>query len=120
MLKESIMPSTRKHKRTKCATGIAAKTPTFRRAYSGSQKTAAGVDNLIDEAVSIWQNHTDKQLTHEDGRQIVENLTGFFGILQEWRFAEQVAEIKKTKKKAAPEASKDVMQPTESQLTNIG
>jgi len=118
--KECTMRSRRKHRRTRQTSGTAAEGLAFRRGYSGSLKTSGGGENLIDEAVSIWQKHSDKQLTREDGREIVENLTGFFGILREWRFAERVAKIKKAKKSAAPAEEKAVAQEGEGRLTVSG
>lgn len=44
--------------------------------------TAAG--DPIEQTISVWQKHTKRQLTREDGREIIENMTGFFRILQEW------------------------------------
>lgn len=41
-------------------------------------------DELIDEARAVFQPQTDRQLSPEDGRQILENLVGFFSVLLEW------------------------------------
>lgn len=40
--------------------------------------------DFIDQTIAIWQPLTKRQLTREDGREIIENMTGFFRILQEW------------------------------------
>ena len=40
--------------------------------------------DLIDHTLTVFQPRTQRRLTREDGRQIIENLTGFFRILQEW------------------------------------
>ena len=40
--------------------------------------------DIIDQTIAIWQLRTKRQLTREDGREIIENMTGFFRILQEW------------------------------------
>ena len=48
---------------------------------------AAG--DFIDETVAIWQRRTERQLTREDGREMIENMTGFFRVLQEWDRAER-------------------------------
>ena len=40
--------------------------------------------DLIDRTLAVFQPRTQRRLTREDGRQIVENLTGFFRILQDW------------------------------------
>lgn len=41
-------------------------------------------DELVEEACHVFQKRTTRKLTHEDGRQILENLMGFFSILHEW------------------------------------
>ncbi len=37
----------------------------------------------------FWQSRTGRELTAEDRRQIRENLTGFFEILNEWQGKER-------------------------------
>ncbi|OPH82910.1 hypothetical protein [Nitrobacter vulgaris] len=39
----------------------------------------------------IWQPRTGRDLTDEDARQIMHNVTGFFGVLAEWSRAERLA-----------------------------
>ncbi len=39
-------------------------------------------------AIETWQQRLDRDLSREDARQIVENVTGFFSILAEWSRAE--------------------------------
>ena len=46
--------------------------------------TSAECGDFIDQTIAIWQPRTKRQLTREDGREIIENMTGFFRILQEW------------------------------------
>lgn len=46
--------------------------------------SSAANDNLIDRTIETWQPRFDRSLSHEDARQIVENVTGFFSILAEW------------------------------------
>jgi hypothetical protein len=41
-------------------------------------------DNLIDRTREVWKPRLGRELSREDARQIVENVTGFFGILIEW------------------------------------
>jgi hypothetical protein len=41
-------------------------------------------DKLIDRTRQVWQSRMGRELSHEDARQIVENVTGFFSILYEW------------------------------------
>ena len=45
-------------------------------------------DNLIDRTIETWQPRAERDLSGEDARQIVENVTGFFSILAEWSRAE--------------------------------
>lgn len=39
---------------------------------------------LLEETVAFWQPRSSRQLTGEDARQAVENVTGFFATLQRW------------------------------------
>ena len=39
----------------------------------------------------IWQPRFGRDLTDEDARQIMHNVTGFFGVLTEWVRTEKVA-----------------------------
>ena len=39
----------------------------------------------------IWQPRIGRDLTDEDARQIMHNVTGFFGVLAEWARAEKMA-----------------------------
>ncbi len=41
-------------------------------------------DELVEDARRVFQKRTERILTSEDARQILENLTGFFSILHEW------------------------------------
>jgi len=50
-----------------------------------------GAGDFIDETLAIWQRRTTRQLTREDGREIIENMTAFFRILGEWDRAERYA-----------------------------
>lgn len=43
----------------------------------------------IEGAVALWRRHSPRELTREDGREIVENMTGFFRLLQEWDRADR-------------------------------
>ena len=39
----------------------------------------------------VWQPRIGRDLTDEDARQIMRNVTGFFGVLAEWSRAERLA-----------------------------
>ncbi len=47
--------------------------------------------DFLDQTVTFWQPRTSRKLTREDGRQIAENVSGFFRILLEWEAAERSA-----------------------------
>jgi hypothetical protein len=44
----------------------------------------AANDNLIDRTREVWSPHFGRDLSREDARQIIQNVTGFFTILAEW------------------------------------
>ena len=52
-------------------------------------------DNHIDRQIArtrqVWQRRLGRDLTDEDARQIMHNVTGLFGILAEWSRAEKLA-----------------------------
>ena len=50
--------------------------------------SSAANDNLIERTRQVWQPRLRRDLSREDARQIVENVTGFFNILAEWSQAE--------------------------------
>ena len=39
----------------------------------------------------VWQPRLGRDLTDEDARHIMHNVTGFFGVLAEWSGAERLA-----------------------------
>ena len=47
---------------------------------------------ISERTLAIWQPHTTRELTGEDARQIVENVTGLFAVLIEWGAANQLIE----------------------------
>lgn len=59
-----------------------------RDAAAGATEAQDNVDP-IERAVALWQKHSPRELTREDGREIVENMTGFFRLLQEWDRADR-------------------------------
>jgi hypothetical protein len=42
---------------------------------------------LLEETIRVWQPRSSRQLTAEDARQMVENVSGFFSTLQRWSAA---------------------------------
>jgi hypothetical protein len=55
---------------------------------SSVKPSSAANDNLIDRTIALWQPRLRRDLSGEDARQIVKNVTGFFNILVEWTRAE--------------------------------
>lgn len=45
-------------------------------------------DDHSGPALTFWQPHSSRTLKPEDGREILENLKGFFSVLAEWQRAE--------------------------------
>ena len=45
-------------------------------------------DDQIGPALTFWQPRSSRVLKPEDGREILDNLVGFFSVLAEWQRAE--------------------------------
>jgi hypothetical protein len=43
---------------------------------------------LIEQTISLFESRTDREISKEEARQAVENISGFFRVLQEWAEAE--------------------------------
>ena len=39
---------------------------------------------LVKDTIEFWQQRTSRPLTQEDGRQVIENIRGFFVTLERW------------------------------------
>ena len=50
--------------------------------------SSAANDDLIDRTIALWEPRCQRDLSCEDARQIIENVTGFFSTLLEWSRAE--------------------------------
>lgn len=48
-----------------------------------------GEEHKAGTDTNFWQARTERTLTAEDSRQIRDNLTGFFEILNEWQGKER-------------------------------
>jgi hypothetical protein len=48
-------------------------------------------DNLIEQTISVWQPRLGREISREEARQVLENVTGFFSILREWSRDEALA-----------------------------
>jgi hypothetical protein len=57
----------------------------------------AANDNEVGKQIAhtrqVWQPRLRRDLTDEDARQIMHNVTGFFGVLAEWSRAERLSAV---------------------------
>jgi hypothetical protein len=63
-------------------------------------------DQLIGRTRQVWQPRLGGDLSREDARQMVENVTGFFALLAKWSRAEPSVPANDTGKPTAFEAEK--------------
>jgi hypothetical protein len=59
--------------------------------YEAPAGSCALPDSFLEATIEFWQPKAHRNLTREDAREIVENMTGFFSVLRQWREAERVA-----------------------------
>ena len=71
---------------------------------SSVKPSHAANDNLIDRTREVWKPRLGRDLSREDARQIVENVTGFFAILTEWSRAEMPVPANDTTKPSTSDA----------------
>jgi hypothetical protein len=66
----------------------------------------AAYDNQIGRQIArtrqSWQPRLGRDLTDEDARQITHNVTGFFGVLAEWSWAEKLSAANNATAPATP------------------
>jgi hypothetical protein len=86
------MNSTRKQQQTTRNGVVAASIDVPSNQSRSDVNPSIGGEDFIEETIAIWQKRTTRCLTREDGREIIENMTGFFCILLEWDRAERAAE----------------------------
>jgi Lon protease-like protein len=58
--------------------------------------------DFLDQTVAFWQLRTSQELTHEEGRQIVEHVSAFFRTLLEWEAAERKSATAAAEQESAP------------------
>lgn len=49
-------------------------------------------NQLIARTLGFWQGRSSQTLTREDARDIIENVSGFFRVLQKWDAADQLSD----------------------------
>jgi len=70
---------------------------------SSVKPSHAANDNLTERTRQVWQPRLGRDLSREDARQIVKNVTGFFALLAEWSRAEMPSRANDTGQLAASE-----------------
>jgi hypothetical protein len=63
--------------------------------------------DLVGATIALWQLRAARELTQEDARQIIENVSGFFAILAEWSRAETFAPANDSGEPAETTSSSD-------------
>jgi hypothetical protein len=70
---------------------------------SAPAATPPANDNLIDRTIGLWQPRLRRQISREEARQIAENVTGFFSVLDDWSRGETRAAANDNEQPAAHE-----------------
>jgi hypothetical protein len=79
-----------KGKRKRCVrTGALPRSVGVSHETSPSAGSRALPKPFLEDTLEFWQPNANRTLTHEDAREIVENMTGFFTVLRQWRDAER-------------------------------
>jgi hypothetical protein len=68
----------------------------------------ASNDNFVDRTIALWRHRLGREVSRENARQITENVTGFFSVLNAWSRREAFAAANENKQPAtAGEKSHD-------------
>jgi hypothetical protein len=78
-----------RHKRKRCAQTVALPRSAGASHGPSSAGSSSVPGSFLDATIEFWQPSAGRDLTHEDAREIVENMTGFFAVLRQWRDAER-------------------------------
>jgi hypothetical protein len=73
--------------------------PTF--AMTTAAAPTAANDNFVDRTIALWRHRLGREVSREEGRQIAENVTGFFSILLEWSRDQAAAAANENEQPAA-------------------
>lgn len=46
------------------------------------------IDQLIEDTLEVWKSRLGREVTGDEAKEIVANVTGFFSVLAEWSRAE--------------------------------
>ena len=64
-----------------------------------SEKTNA---DLVDRTIDLWAPRVSRELTRDDAEQILQNVSGFFSVLSEWRRAERARSTRPSSQRRGP------------------
>jgi hypothetical protein len=57
---------------------------TFPLTLAPAAAPTAANDNFVDRTIALWRHRLGREVSREDARQIAENVTGFFSVLNAW------------------------------------
>lgn len=64
----------------------------------GTAKPEYPSADLIAESKRLWEPRLGRQLSTDDAKQLIENVAGFFRLLQEWKVVERACQSPDTHK----------------------
>jgi hypothetical protein len=64
-------------------------------------------DNLLDKTLAVWRPRSYRELSREDAREIAENISGFFSVLNDWSRAANATAANDNCVRAAGKADED-------------
>src|SRR6185437_16666030 len=79
----------------------------------------AANDNLINLTRRVWQPRCERDLSHEDARQVVENVVGVFSILGEWARVDPPTAANEPGKPAGSDAAAENRVPSPANTASI-
>jgi hypothetical protein len=57
---------------------------TFALTFAPAAAPTAANDNFVDRTIALWRHRLGREVSREEARQITENVTGFFSVLNAW------------------------------------
>jgi hypothetical protein len=76
---------------------------TFALTFAPAATPTAANDNFVDRTIALWRHRLGREVSREEARQITENVTGFFSVLDDWSRAETRAAANDNEQPAAHE-----------------
>jgi hypothetical protein len=76
---------------------------TFPLTLAPAAAPTAANDNFVDRTIALWRHRLGREVSCEEARQITENVTGFFSVLNDWSRGETGAAVNDNERPAAHE-----------------